>query len=463
MNGNRELTSLPKSLLRISTLEKVVCDDCYKLTSPPRALCKQGVQAVKKYFDDLKLDKASNQRLIPVTVIGKSRAGKTSLVKSMQKNERVLTKRSPVTGKLDEATKVFKVCEAEVDDTSKLVFADFGGQSIYHFAYQLTFKVRCVPFLVIDIADFDRQVAQDGGSGEAACQDVCMEWLSDLYVACPKLECPVVVLTHRDEIADNDLFNQQKQQLTDITEGMRERIIQSEEIVSPSSPVFTMTSFADRSSPLLRSREMLVFSTSSSLSDINALKETLAKEGRDLLTEVPGNWYRVLADMAKKNDEPFITISDVKKMYPNEKDPDTILEYLHDIGCIMWFKTNTKLSDFIFHRPEVLTELIELLYSHTQEENWTRRVQKFIPITHNDQNIEKTQYEEMVVNYTTSGIMESALLHNLLKNESKLQLEVALEVLKTFRLIYLCGPRDDAIYQKFIIISIKHKTGSSKG
>ena len=130
-----------------------------------------------------------------------------------------------------------------------------------------------------------------------------MEWLSHLYVACPNLKRPVVVLTHRDEIADNDLFNQQKQQLTDITEGMRERIIQSEEIVSPSSPVFTMTSFADRSSPLLRSREMLVFSTSSSLSDINALKETLAKEGRDLLTEVPGNWYRVLADMAKKNDE----------------------------------------------------------------------------------------------------------------------------------------------------------------
>ena len=77
---------------------------------PPRALCKKGVKAVKKYYDDLKLDKASNQRLIPVTVIGKSRAGKTSLVKSLQKNERVLTKRSPVTGKLDEATMIFKDC-----------------------------------------------------------------------------------------------------------------------------------------------------------------------------------------------------------------------------------------------------------------------------------------------------------------------------------------------------------------
>ena len=63
-----------------------------------------------------------------------------------------------------------------------------------------------------------------------------MEWLSHLYVACPNLKRPVLVLTHRDEIADNDLLNLRKQQLIDITEGMRERIIQSEEIVSPSSP-----------------------------------------------------------------------------------------------------------------------------------------------------------------------------------------------------------------------------------
>ena len=138
-------------------------------------------------------------------------------------------------------------------------------------------------------------------------------------------------------------------------------------------------------------------------------------------------------------------------MYPNEKDPDTILEYFHDIGRIMWFKTNDKLSNIIFHRPEVLTELIELLYSHTQEENWTRRVQRFIPFKHNDHNIEKSQYEEMIDSYRATGMMESDLLHKLLENESQLLPEVALEVLKTFRLIYLCGPRDDANNQKYIV------------
>ena len=45
-----------------------------------------------------------------------------------------------------EATKVFKVHEAVVDENSKLLLMDFGGQEIYQFAYQLTFKTRCLCF-----------------------------------------------------------------------------------------------------------------------------------------------------------------------------------------------------------------------------------------------------------------------------------------------------------------------------
>ena len=103
-------TSLPKSLFRISTQQNVNYDCCHKLTSPPLVLCKQGVKAVKKYFDDLKLDKARNKYLRPLTVIGKSRAGKTSLVESMHENESVLKERSSAARKLYEATKVFEVC-----------------------------------------------------------------------------------------------------------------------------------------------------------------------------------------------------------------------------------------------------------------------------------------------------------------------------------------------------------------
>ena len=89
---------------------------------------------MRKYFNDL--DKGGKRNFIPVTVIGRSMAGKTSLIKTIEQTKRILSKRD-CTDKLDEVTKVFKVSEADFDEVSKLVFHDFGGQAIYHFAYPL--------------------------------------------------------------------------------------------------------------------------------------------------------------------------------------------------------------------------------------------------------------------------------------------------------------------------------------
>ena len=208
-------------------------------------MCNQGVEAVRKYYFDLKVEAGTNQHLIPVTVIGKAKAGKTSLVRSVQQNKRVLTERNTAEGKLDESTKVFKVCEAEINKNYKLIFVDYGGQSIYHFSYQLTFKTQCVPLLVIDIEEFDRLATQNGE--EAACQDVCMEWLSHLYISCPRLCRPVVVLTDRDKLTD-ERFSKRKRQLVETTEKLRCRIIEAEKCAAPSSSqVFSMKSFADTS------------------------------------------------------------------------------------------------------------------------------------------------------------------------------------------------------------------------
>ena len=214
-------------MFSISSLQELDCSGCDALTSPPYAVCDQGVEAVRKYHYDLKVEAGTNQQLIPVTVtcIGKTKAGKTSLVRSVQQNKRVLTERNTAEGKLDESTKVFKVCEAEMNKTSKLLFVDYGGQSMYHFSYQLTFKTQSVPLIVIDIEEFDRLATQNGE--EAACQDVCMEWLSQLYISCPRLCRPVVVLTHRDKLTD-ECFNQRRLQLVEVTEKLRCHIIQAE-------------------------------------------------------------------------------------------------------------------------------------------------------------------------------------------------------------------------------------------
>ena len=163
----------------------------------------QGIKAVRRYLEELKRER-NNQKLLPVTVIGKTRAGKTSLVRSLQESTRVLTNWTSTADKLDEAARVFNICEAEVNDSCKLLFIDYGGQEIYHFACQLTFKAQSVPLLVIDIVEFDRLLTENGE--DRACQEVCMEWLSHLYLSRPSLDRPVVALTH----CDTDLITKEQ-------------------------------------------------------------------------------------------------------------------------------------------------------------------------------------------------------------------------------------------------------------
>ena len=252
-------------------------------------------------------------------------------------------------------------------------------------------------------------------------------------------------------ILTEERFNQRKLQLVEETEKLRCHIIEDEKCAAPfSSPVFSMTSFADTSVPLFTPGRILDFSVSSTESDIEVLKQLLAALGAPLVTEIPGSWYRMLLDMTEETEQSFIPLSEIVKKYPKDKEHVT-LQYLHDIGRTMWFSKLENRRDFVFHRPEVLTSLIEILYSHTQEEAWTKRLHEFLPFQHCGKTIEKSKYQEMIGTFNTTGVMEAPLLLNLLEKESKLPSDLSVELLNTFHLIHLCGSPAQTHNKKYII------------
>ena len=445
---NPSLTSLPVTLLNISTLKKLDCVGCNALTSPPYSVCKQGIKAVRRFLKDLQLERGQNQKLIPITVIGKTRAGKTSLVRSLQESTRVLTNRTSTADKLDEATRVFNICEAEVNDSCKLVFIDFGGQEIYHFAYQLTFKAQSVPLLVIDISEFDQLLTENGE--DRACQEVCMEWLSHLYLSRPSLDRPVVALTHCDtDLITKEQLQLRKQQLVDITERLRIELITKEKNVSMlTNPLLDMTTFCDISLPLIKLVDILEFSASSGQAEIHALEQALVKAASALVNEIPGSWYAILLDISSRKDEPYIKVTDIVKGIRKSRKRYT-LQYIHEIGRIMWFQEIQILSGYIFHQTKILSSLIGILYDHAQGRTWEDRMHCFLPYKFCERQIEAREYEKMVNDFRKTGVIEAALLHNLLNTESSLPVQVAITLLKTFHLI--CGPIGTEDKQKFIV------------
>ena len=433
LSGSERMAKISPDVFSLQNLIDVNCDKCIALTVPPYDVCVQGPKAVQKYLFDLEKDRNS-VKFIPVTVIGKSMAGKTSLVRSIQQNKRVLTYRSDV-NKLDEATKVFTVCEADIGET-KLVFHDFGGQAIYHFAYQLAVKSQQIPLLVIDIADFQKS----GCSMDpvAACRDACYEWLSHLYLACPQMGFPLILLTHRDGIGSDTLFESTLSQLIQVTEALRCEAVNEERAFALStSNFFSMKSFCDLSAPLMSPERIKVFSKTSGKADIDDLKDSLLAMGSSLITEIPESWYLMMVMFLDNKQRPFITVKEVDEQFPHDEN-HVALEYMHRVGRIMWYKEREELAEIVFHRNEVLTEVIRLVLDHESEELWAQRVSEFSPFMINNQGIDRKKFTEMVEHFQQTGMMNEILLVWLLDRESELPCELATAVLKTFHLI--CGP-----------------------
>jgi hypothetical protein len=446
LRDNPSLLSIPAGVCQLSKLMTIDCDECEALTSPPYAVCTQGLAAMRKYFTDLEEDRETNIKFVPVTVFGQTMAGKTSLVRSMQKNERVLTLRCD-NSKLDEATKVFKVCEAEVDNKYKLVFHDFGGQAIYQFAYQLSDRSQYIPMLVIDIAEFDRLVTEQGE--EVACETVCFQWLSHLYLASPKAGPPFVVLTHCDVI-DSQICETRLRLLIEVSERLRSILLKEEKAMVPEkSPILIMKSFQDTSQPLLTHHTPRFFYKDSTTEVICGLKTFLVSIGLSLLTEIPGSWY-VLMELCANNKQPYLTLEELDKLFPGDKDR-VILQYLNEIGRIKWYRNRENLSNIVFHRIELLTHLIELLYDHSRKDTWDQRIKNFQAFedVSQDVRINKRKYNDMIRSFLDTGVIRDILLHHLISQESEVRPEVAIEVLKVFHLI--CGPVQKGSESHYVI------------
>ena len=199
--------------------------------------------------------------------------------------------------------------------------------------------------LVIDIEAFDR-MAEDKGSN-AACEEVCFDWLSHLYNSCTLAGPPLVVITHRDCV-DTRIFEVRKKQLIAATETLRMKIINEEKAMAPeTSPFFSMVSFCNASQPLLTKHKPFVFYRGSGRKVISNLKRLLYSIGYPLIAEIPGCWYVMMQVFESKTDSPYLTLAEIDVLFPDDTGR-VMLQYLHEIGRIMWYQNRTVIACIVF-------------------------------------------------------------------------------------------------------------------
>ncbi|XP_067932967.1 malignant fibrous histiocytoma-amplified sequence 1 homolog [Watersipora subatra] len=412
---NDKLLRIENAVLGMKNLVSLDCTLCYNLKEPPYSVCQQGITAIRKFFVDLAADKPVKLVEVPVAVIGNAMSGKTSLFRTLKAGKRILTFRSK-SSEQDETTRVFQVEDLPLEATHVKLF-DYGGNQAYHLAYHILSKERCVPLIVVDIADFSK-IAQTNGS-EEACRTVCFDWLSHLYLACPKLGAPILVLTHTDELSSNQISQARKDLLT-TCESIRGKLLDEENALASLFPqtLIQIQHLSDKQLPLFDKSDIFEFGNDPGVtSNIECLKQRLNDRCKQHIIELPKLWNSVEVFIQQCSEQPYVEVSEVITKFP-DAEPLIILRHMHNAGRVFFFEKIEGLSYIIFHKFKEITSMINMLFHHSLQHLWDNHLSKFVSFTHGGRTIGKLEYESSIQRLLRDGVMAEALLQNLLKGSS---------------------------------------------
>ena len=143
---NNKLIYLPESLTKLPNLTQLDLRN-NPLETPPIEVANQGIEAIRKYFEQLKeegLDYIYEAKLL---IVGEGGAGKTTLAKTIQDPNYQLQE-------TEKSTEGIEVIEWHFPMTNGQDFRvniwDFGGQEIYHATHQFFLTKRSLYVLVAD-------------------------------------------------------------------------------------------------------------------------------------------------------------------------------------------------------------------------------------------------------------------------------------------------------------------------
>ena len=176
------LTALPASVGQLSASLKILFVD-NPLRSPPLSIVALGMPAIVRYFTAFKGEGAVVSRWAKLVLVGDGTAGKTSLLRALQRGMPAPTEADERTIQLD----LSELALGEGDDLTMLSCWDLGGQPPYAAAQQ-PFVVTGVLYVLAVRAD---------RANDAAYHAVLGRWLDVLQAGAPGAVVQPV-LTHAD-------------------------------------------------------------------------------------------------------------------------------------------------------------------------------------------------------------------------------------------------------------------------
>jgi len=428
LRGNQSLTSLTASIRSMETLNEIRVGGCESLTSPPYQDCKNGVQAIKEYYESLDQGKIIELPMATVIVVGETRAGKSRLIKHLREPS--------IAFDLDQTTRAFEVTELQFQ--KPLPILEFGGGKTYQFAHRLMQKENCLPVVVVSMKEFEDRYTVQGISAKKVVQALIFNWINHFYFPYSGLNSPKLVLTHKDAFSDDpQKFFELKSILLQACNSVIKDIKKFEE------GKYEPNEISDKKDLFDFFGERDVFEIGAHHTDIEIiirLRDDLYQNSNRYKRSV-AETYDTIKKVLLSADEPIVNLNTEYDIWSvnlqvNRSLIEATIKHLHDSSQLLLFKGSERLNQFLFPNIGTIAEMIEVLFPRNAA---ARRV-CFIRLFSFNSIENKQAYEECYANFSTSGLIEEKLLFLLLKFETafcnKQSMDVAVALLESFQLLF---------------------------
>ncbi|TMW59595.1 hypothetical protein Poli38472_004664 [Pythium oligandrum] len=467
------------------------------LTEIPFEILIRGGETIETYLKEVR--ESSEEDLVlrrKVCIVGSSRAGKTSLVKSITSMSSTLVADDDHTISVDLFHLSFT---EEIEDKDSragkkyhdVSFWDFAGQDEYHVAHSLFFSRRMLYLLCVDVTAFNNEVEksrshkdQDNEDAAEAVIDAFVRervwrWFRMIFTRQPDAEF-VLIATEADGVGNNgeerlqelavELFGVLDDFKSSFMDEMEKEIEILRKRTSSETDAETQQVSKSRISELEKLLMQLDESLPSSWTPLNVCDQESIQHARTVIERVVVDSGRSFL-MPKKYSRVLEAIQELRKEKPNqttkkrikqiivqlptlrkqlmqsvdelaEKECDTILETLHDLGDVLWYARDglNVLGETVILSATLLIEFIRQIICHNPSESGKSM---------DNQLVEELQQHGKVAH----RLVESFSLWKRLTPKQMLQFKL---LLQHFRLAFPAGATDMTAESDLIVPAYWH-------
>ncbi|XP_056602695.1 malignant fibrous histiocytoma-amplified sequence 1 [Triplophysa dalaica] len=415
-----QLAELPYSLFQTKSLTQFKVNG-NPLKKPPEEVCAGGLKDIQNYFSMLDSNSPS-VRSVKTMFLGTSMAGKSTLCRSLKQA-------CPVSVAEDDRTVGIEISEVESDGV-RFYFWDFAGQEEYYNTHHVFITAEAFVILAIDLSSYQTENPQ-------SFDEKVGFWIKNIHLKIPG-SVVLLVGTHVDQCTDENEVKEKKKEIEENVEKMlqthKSHLDQKKmNLQNQDNPSL----YSDQINQIERLTEYnlkvldLVAIDCTKPQDIRLLHDhikntVLNKETFPNIEQtLPKCYHEVEADiqeLLRNGDisEHGIVTQDIL-LYELKNRHDTlnhdklklILQYLHRIGVIMWYKEIPALKNSLFVKPSFLITLFKTIVRHDLD----KELAAISPLMLKQENALQKYKERWIRDYKDRATLSNMAIRILMRTE----------------------------------------------